>query len=454
VLGTDEDADPLQLELVAFPSGELLRSTVVRTSDEGFCGLLRRAAVEHARLLDVELTRTTVASIESLIPSSEISCRRFIEGLGLLVTADNEHLGGAQAVLVLEDAVAADHEFPSTSIALARACQLRYEATGEDGWLDRGLAATARAIGLGGDGADVRLELAELHRTGGRLEESVQDLERAVELAPTRADVQKALSVVYREVGRMGDAERALQRAIRLRPGDGTLHMDLGYLYYVEGQRDAAINQFRRGIECTPENYVAYSNIGGIFLQFDMEDEAGEMFERSLAIQPNYEAYSNLGYQAFSKSNFGEAVERFEQALKLGQGDYLTWGNLGLAYHQLDQDDEASRCLDKSVEMAEVELVANPSDPVLMVDLAGYHAVLGERRQALELLDRATRIDVQDPIFMARVGEAYEDAGERKLALDWLGRAFDAGLEPSWIDNSPTLRRVEEIRDLARRYGG
>jgi tetratricopeptide (TPR) repeat protein len=453
-IGAGEQDGDLNLDVVALPSRVLVRSAVVRIGDVGVCGLLRRAGSEHETLLGVELDDAAARKIDALIPKDEPACRRFVDGLGLLAAAGDRDPGGAQSVLALEGAVAADSTFAPAELALARACRRRHQATGEASWLERGLAAARKATDLDARGADGWLELAELHTIAGKLEESIIDLERAAELEPARADVQKALAIGYRRMQRLGDAERALQRAIRMRPGDGSLHSELGYLYYLQGQRDAAINQFRRSIDCTPDNYLAYSNVGAIFLEFGMEDEAREMFERSLALEPNYEAYSNLAYLAFSKSNFGEAVERYEKALALGKGDYVTWGNLGVAYHHMDQHEEARRCLARAVELGDEDLAADPNDANLMVDLATYHALLGDRSQALELLARATRSGVDDPVLMALVGEAYEDAGQRQQALAWLERAFQAGLEPSWIDNSPTLRRVEEVRALARHYGG
>ena len=250
----------------------------------------------------------------------------------------------------------------------------------------------------------------------------------------------------------MEDAERALQRAIRLRPGDAVFHLILGHLYFDQDQRDASINQFRRAMECAPENSLAASNLCGAYLHFELWPEANEMCERSLELERNYMALSNLGFLAFAQSNFGEAVSRFEAALELGEGDYVVWGNLGFAYHHMDRREKARSTLSKAVELAEEELLQRPADAWLLVDLGSYHAVLGERERALELLAIAAGSDPVDSSFMASLGEAYEDAGDRDRAVHWFGKALENGLDPGWIQKSPVLRKVEAFSNLAHQH--
>jgi Flp pilus assembly protein TadD len=217
-------------------------------------------------------------------------------------------------------------------------------------------------------------------------------------------------------------------------------------------RKDAAITEFREALDIAPENALAASNLCGVYVHFGLLSEAEEMCEFSLELGPNYMALSNLGSLAFRRSNFGEAVSWFEEALQLDASDYLLWGNLGFAYHHMDRDDEAREKLLRAVEMAERELAARPSDPWLPVDLGGYLAVLGSRDRALELLDAAAADPRDDPSWTLALGEAYEDAGAREEALRWVARALDDGLRPSQILNSPALRKVEAFRTLAEGY--
>jgi Flp pilus assembly protein TadD len=183
-----------------------------------------------------------------------------------------------------------------------------------------------------------------------------------------------------------------------------------------------------------------------------LQDEARAMCERSLAIEPNYTAYSNLGTLAFSNSNFGRAVEMFDKANEIDDSDYYTSMNLGLAHYHMDNERDSRPALQRAVTLIEEQLETAPGDRGLMLDLADCEAVLGNRDRAIELLDLVTQEDRDDPRFLATVGEVYAEAGERELAIQWLTRALDAGLEPAFLRSNPTLRKVQEYRDLADQY--
>ena len=443
-----------EINLVDSRTGVVMRtgSSSAGTGSDGMCGLLMNLAAEYGRLLDVTLESTTLDQISAMVPSTADACSSYVHGLGL-VAGEPSAEDLETAVGDFETVVGEDADFAPAWVAMARA----YAGMGEAGdgeWYSRGRAAVDQAMDLEPDDPVPWLALAELERAAGHQDRAVEALERAAESGQPRADVLTALGIAYRDTSRMDEAERVLQRAIRLRPGDGSLHSELGYVYSLQGQRDAAINQFRLAFEFMPENYLDYSNIAGMYLGLGLYDEAREMCERSLEIQPNYQAYSNLGYLAFANSNYGESVRMYEQAHELGKGDYLTWGNLGYAYHHMDRNEEARRTLERAVDMAREVFEDTPNDRLLMVDVAGYHAVLGNREEALDLLARATEVPSEDPMFMAVVGETYEDLGERAVALEWLTLALESGLEPSWIESSPALRKVEAFRVLTERYSG
>ncbi len=445
-----------EINLVDSRTGVVIRagSFSAGTGSDGMCGLLMNLAVEHARLLGVSLEGPTLDQVSALVPSTAGACWSYVHGLGLVAGKPSaEHL--ERAVEDFETVVGEDAGFAPGWVAMAHAYAGLQVSNDDEWWFGRGRAAVDRSIEIAGSSRpEPWLALAALERAAGHPERVVSALESAADRGPQRADVLTALGIAYRDTSRMDDAERVLQRAIRLRPGDGSLHSQLGYVYSLQGQRDAAINQFRLAFEFMPENYLDYSNVAGMYLALGLHDEARQMCERSLEIEPNYQAYSNLGYLAFANSNYGDSVAMYEQAHRLGEGDYLTWGNLGYAYHYMDRTEDAQRTLGRALEMAEQVLRDAPNDRRLMVDVAGYHAVLGNKAQAIEWLERATERPSEDPVFMALVGEVYEDVGDRTLALEWLTRALASGLEPSWISSSPALRKVEAFRLLEERYSG
>jgi tetratricopeptide (TPR) repeat protein len=64
----------------------------------------------------------------------------------------------------------------------------------------------------------------------------------------------------------------------------------------------------------------------------------------------------------------------------------------------------------------------------------------GERERALELVERAVRLDPREPTVIATVGETLEDLGDRERALEWIGRALLLGVPRSHFETHPSLR--------------
>jgi tetratricopeptide (TPR) repeat protein len=442
----------LRLRVVDSLTGKEVDSAAVRVDRTSPCSLAVAAAQRSLRLLGVALDPSTASRFSAGLPGSESACTAYLEGLGWRVGAADQAALEA-AIGDLERAAAEDGDHVPTLVAAADAYRELFAMTADQAWLRLGLAAAGRALEVEDRDPQVWLALARLQREADEPDQAIASLERASALGPS-STVHSELGRQYRAADRLEDAERAFQRAIRLRPGDTTLHINLGHLYYGLGQRDAAVTQFREALECAPENALAASNLCGVYLAFDLRPQARQMCERSLELERNFSALSNLGFLAFAESNFGEAMGWFEEALETGEGDYRVWGNLGFAYHYMDRRRDARVALSRAIELGEDELRRRSGEPWLLLNLGSYHAVLGDRQRALELLDvAAAGGETDDGMFMAGLAEAYEDAGERELALQWLRRAVAVGLPPAFIENSPTLRKVQEFRDLVPERG-
>ena len=267
-------------------------------------------------------------------------------------------------------------------------------------------------------------------------------------VAPDSARAQLELGVTLREAGRYDEAERALQKAINLRPGYAADSLELGFLYYVTNRYDAAANQFRLATELAPLNVKAHNNLGGLMYFLERRAEARETFEASLAAYPNSVAYSQLGTLFFDEGDYARSADMFERAVELSPEDCQLVGNLASSYHWGGDRARAGAAFRRAIEVCETSLAATPADPLLMVSLAGYYGMLGERRErGIELLARATSKEIVDAQLLAIIGESYEDLGDRERALEWLARALDNGLEVAQLERMPSL---EALRKDAR----
>jgi tetratricopeptide (TPR) repeat protein len=192
----------------------------------------------------------------------------------------------------------------------------------------------------------------------------------------------------------------------------------------------------------TPENPRGYNNLGGLYMYLGRWSEAREVFERTLSIGAWPASYSNLGTLYFLDSRFSDAAKMYEKALESDKNNYVLWGNLGNAYQHGGQADKAAAARRRAIELAEAERGRNPEDRYIVIDLAGYYGMLGEREKGLALLGQVLAAPIDDPDLMAEVGARFDDLGDRERALEWIARALQHGYSRSLLEVSPAFREL------------
>jgi len=99
---------------------------------------------------------------------------------------------------------------------------------------------------------------------------------------------------------------------------------------------------FRHAVRVTKNNYLAYNNLGLFLAKEGKSDEAMEKYQESLRINPQYEdALNNLGYALAGAKKYTEAVSYYMAALRARPGQVEVHNNLGNALSELGRTEEA-----------------------------------------------------------------------------------------------------------------
>ncbi len=238
------------------------------------------------------------------------------------------------------------------------------------------------------------------------------------------------------------------KKAIMLKPGYWAGYNDLGVFHYNNGNYEAAIEQFKTVIKLTPDNYRGYNNLGGIYYMLEKWSDARDMFEQSLSIRESYNIYSNLATLYYIEGKFDNAADTYKKALKLNENDYLTWGNLAAAYHEIDTKKEKAReTYQHAIVIAEEHLKVNPNDPDIISNLASYYSDLDEESKSISLLEKSLLIAPDNVQVAFRAATVYERFGNRDKAIHWIGKAIHNGYSRSDIENQPELKKlVADVR--------
>jgi tetratricopeptide (TPR) repeat protein len=136
---------------------------------------------------------------------------------------------------------------------------------------------------------------------------------------------------------------------------------------------------------------------------------------------------------------------------------YRSWGNLGDAYwYAKAGPDKAVEAWKQAIQLAEQRLRGTAADAVTLSEMAKYHARLGNRQRAEELISRALKYDPNNALVRFQVSRTYALLKDNARALAELEKAAP-GYSNCEIRAAPELEelragpRFEEILKRAGR---
>lgn len=235
------------------------------------------------------------------------------------------------------------------------------------------------------------------HMTQPHLEKSRDMFERAIELDAGYGPAWSCLAAVhgtlYEWFGNRSDdlarAKRASERALELAPGLALAHAARGFVLSLSGRYDEAAKEFEEAIRLNPNVFEAYYYFArSCFAAGDIPRSA-ELFRQAADVR--HEDFQSpillaqslrvLGRHAEAAEANREGIRRAESMLVLNpiDGRALSLGSLALFF-----DGQKTRALEWSQRALELY----PDDMSAMISATCLHAQLGQKDQALEMLER------------------------------------------------------------------
>ena len=303
-----------------------------------------------ADALHVHLLAQEKQSIESKATSNIESYTLYLKGLHYRGERTEE--GYKLAIKYFEEAIKKDPGFALAHAGMADC----YERMGEDGMLPpkdsfpRAREYAVKSIQLDGS-------LAEAHATlGAVLEEYYFD---------------------------MAAAEEEFRAAIDLNPNYGRVCHSYGAHLACVGRLDEAIAEIGRAQELNPLALEVHDCAAVIFNCANQFAKSVDACDKMFSIDENYlPAYQDLAEAYLEESRFDEAIQVLQKAVTISKGASTAKGRLGFAYARAGRESDARKVL-KELEQDSKERYVSP------VAFAVIHCGLGEKNEAIELLERA-----------------------------------------------------------------
>jgi tetratricopeptide (TPR) repeat protein len=361
----------------------------------------------------------------------------YLQGKGYLEDYDKPDNIDA-AVNLFQQALQLDPTYAPTYASLGDAYWKKYLHSKDVRLIESTRAPCEQALHLDDKLSAAHECLGTIAAGTGHYEEAVKEFERAIASEPTNNDAFTGLAHAYELLGKPAEAETTYRRAIDLRPQYWGGYNSLGTFYFRQNQFPRAAEMFSKVVALVPDSFHGYDNLGAAYLGQGEYPLAIETFKRSISLRPTAYAYSNIGTAYFYMRRFDDAASNYEQSLKLGGGEFELWWNLGEAYYwDPAKKAQAEHAFRQCIALGSEQLNVDPRDVETMGILAVCHAMLNDRKVALDLLQKAFAVDPHDSELSFKAAIVYTQLHDEDLAVQRLGEAIAAGYPVKLASDTP-----------------
>ena len=344
------------------------------------------------------------------------------------------------AIPLLEKIVARDPRFAPAFADLGRANLLQFIQQRDTKYIEPARESALRALALAPDLASAHVTLGSLYARTAQNDLASHELEEALAARQVqRGSVWCAGgSVRASRPHRTGGAHP--QKAVSLAPDDWGLVQQLGEHYLDHGKWAQAGEQYRHAADLTPDNPRAHNNLGLAYRGLDKLEDSAAAFQKAIDLEPTFLRFRNLGMVLAEAGKYPEASRMLERSIEMRPTQYRAWGLLASVY--LNQHADAAKVREtylKAIALSADLRKETPRDSYLLADVGSYYAALGMEEESLPLLAQAAALAPDVPEVLYQVAVGYETLHRREEALQWIAKARAGGYPSGAIARNPQL---------------
>jgi tetratricopeptide (TPR) repeat protein len=226
-------------------------------------------------------------------------------------------------------------------------------------------------------------------------------------------------------------------------------YLSYGSIFFQREYFGQAEASFRQALRDDPTSAEAFYGVGSACLNLGKMAEARASFRRAVELVPSYpdtlpNAWNNLGLLSTREDRTGDAIGYFQQALKVNPDHLIALENLGNAYRQQKNWEQARKVLEHAV-------AVSPSDPESNYSLGMVFAQTDDAARAYEYLQRALKARPAYPEALNNLGILYLRTQRRDDAVATFKECIRVapGFDQSYL-NLSRVYALEGAPDKAR----
>lgn len=286
----------------------------------------------------------------------------------------------------------------------------------------------------------------------GKFDEAIQDFKQALALDASYVDAQQGLVIAYLVTENFAEAHLAVDALIESAPSSSEVLNYKGLIFQAEGDYETAISFYEEALELSGEgNANALFNRGRAYLINGRTDDAIGDLRRLTTLTPdNPSAWSALGIAYSNQSNWGKAIESFNQAISLDEESYRDHNLIASAYRYTGRQSEAIKILKESIKINSSFYLSHKNLGILYADISQPEDAVIHYEQALDIIAEIIDLpDNNDEVLLlgCELDVVSEEncqlqvlsENERLVQLDMYGQLFVKDLEEEKMNVKTSL---------------
>ncbi|MCA9740040.1 MAG: tetratricopeptide repeat protein [Deferribacteres bacterium] len=232
----------------------------------------------------------------------------------------------------------------------------------------------------------------------------------------TFKDVYTFLGDTYMQQQKGDSAEIVYKKGIEIYPDNAFLHRQLGFIYENTQRIPEAIAEYEKVVSLEPESIQDVERLTGLYVKANDIDKAIESYQSLMKLAPDNKAYQE-DYAALlaSTGRESEAIDQKMELLQANPNDTKLLLDLAMYYKKERNWDEASTYYER--------YLAIQDDAFAIEDLADIYQNNGEFRKAIGVYDRILAKKPNDVKAIAGQAESYRELGDLQRALQLAQKA-------------------------------
>ena len=282
-----------------------------------------------------------------------------------------------------------------------------------------------KTVALEPENAPAHFLLAQADRKFGLAQDALAETARYTALtgAHSAPDTSMAEARSLLNLGKFSEAEGVMRRYLEVHRTSAEGHFLLGYVLFKKQDAKASLEEYTEGAKYQVPRSADLEVVASDYVLLKDYPDADKWFTKAVEWNPtDILGWYYLGRTKYNENRFEEAVQAFQQCLKLDPRNVKAEDNLGLSYEGLNRTEDALAAYRTAIEWQRDAAVKNP-EPFLNLG-----SLLVDRERAAEGLPHlleAVRLSPDDYRTHRQLGKAYTRLDQLEKARAELERAVE-----------------------------